>query len=96
MPNDLDLNAVREAIEETPGVISVHHLHAWSLTSGKDVLSTHVLVSDYSEGIQQALQTLMKTRFNTYFSTVQIETEVCGLEDDAQDIDFLAQAGAAH
>jgi cobalt-zinc-cadmium efflux system protein len=91
VPQDLDLNQVREAIEGVPGVEGVHHLHAWSLTSGRNILSTHVLVSDYggSEQTLRQIQGLLKDRFPIYFSTVQIETAVCPIEEEAAAIDFM-------
>ncbi len=91
VPKDLDLNEVRTAIEASPGVVNVHHLHAWSLTSGKNIVSTHVLVEPNrdSEQIQQELQRLVKTRFGVFFSTIQTETEVCEEEEEARSIDFL-------
>ena len=89
VPRDLDLNEVRGAIEATPGVVNVHHLHAWGLTVGRNIVSTHVLVepdSD-SEQIQQEIQRLLKTRFGVFFSTIQTKTEIC--EEEASAIDFL-------
>jgi len=91
VPKDLDMTHVRHAIEGTPGVAGVHHLHAWSLTSGKNILSTHVLVDDYSqgEGILQQIQAMLKRDFGIYFSTIQVETEVCEDIEAAEEIDFL-------
>jgi len=45
-PKSVDLAAVRDHICETPGVLEVHDLHAWTVTSGVPVLSAHVVVSD--------------------------------------------------
>ncbi|RUL89482.1 cation diffusion facilitator family transporter [Tautonia sociabilis] len=45
-PSDVNLAAVREAIAGTPGVAGVHDLHAWSLTSGSNALSVHVVLED--------------------------------------------------
>ena len=91
VPRDLDLNEVRAAIEAPPGVVNVHHLHAWGLTSGRNIVSTHVLVEPNHdrEQIQQELQKLLKTRFGVFFSTIQTETEVCEEEEEARAIDFL-------
>lgn len=91
VPKDLDLNAVRDAVEALPHVESVHHLHGWSLTTGKNILSTHVLVTDFShaEHVQQTIQSLVTKDFGVYFSTIQTETEICAAEDGAGDIDFL-------
>ncbi len=91
VPKDLDLNEVRTALEATPGVVNVHHLHAWGLTEGKNIVSTHVLVEPHGdmEKIQQELQRLLKTRFGVFFSTIQTETEICEEEEEAMAIDFL-------
>ena len=91
VPRDLDLNAVRDSIEALPGVTNVHPLHAWSLTTGKNILSSHVLVTDYGAGqqTQQDIQTMLREQFPVYFSTIQIETEVCSAEEEAKAIDFL-------
>jgi len=45
-PKHVDLAEVRGHICGTPGVIDVHDLHAWTITSGIPVLSAHVVVSD--------------------------------------------------
>ena len=94
VPKDLDLNEVTAVIEAQPGVINVHHLHAWGLTAGRNIVSTHVLVEpDHApERIQQETQKLLKTRFGVYFSTIQTETEICEEEEEARAIDFLRTA----
>jgi len=45
-PKGVDLATVREHIREVPGVVDVHDLHAWTITSGVPVLSAHVVVDD--------------------------------------------------
>jgi cation diffusion facilitator family transporter len=45
-PRGVDLDAVRTHILEVDGVIGVHDLHAWTITSGLPVLSAHVVVTD--------------------------------------------------
>jgi cation diffusion facilitator family transporter len=45
-PRGVDLDHVREHILEVEGVIGVHDLHAWTITSGLPVLSAHVVVTD--------------------------------------------------
>ncbi len=44
-PRHLDLDEVREHLLAMPGVMDVHHLHAWSITSGMPMLSAHVSVT---------------------------------------------------
>lgn len=45
-PKDVDLAAVRDHIRGAAGVLDVHDLHAWTITSGNRVLSAHVVISD--------------------------------------------------
>ncbi len=91
VPKDLNLNAAKDAIEAVPGVESVHHLHAWSLTTGKNILSAHVLVEQYpeSEPILQRIQSILKDDYQVYFSTIQVESEICPEIEQAEEIDFL-------
>jgi len=44
-PKSVDLAEVRDHIAEVPGVVDVHDLHAWTITSGVPVLSAHVVVA---------------------------------------------------
>lgn len=43
-PQGLDLAAVVRDLEAVPGVAEVHDLHAWTLTSGMNVATAHVVV----------------------------------------------------
>ena len=45
-PAHLDLDDVRDHLVQVPGVVDVHDLHAWTITSGMPVLSAHVTVTD--------------------------------------------------
>lgn len=89
-PQDLDLNAVIEAIRAVEGVTDVHHVHAWSLTSGRNVFSGHVCVRDIHDA-QRVLRTvtdLLKRRCKIYFSTIQVEQECLSGEQGAEEIDI--------
>jgi cobalt-zinc-cadmium efflux system protein len=43
-PRGVDMDDVRRHLLGTPGVVGVHDLHAWTITSGLPVLSAHVVV----------------------------------------------------
>jgi cobalt-zinc-cadmium efflux system protein len=45
-PKNVDLALVRGHICDIPGVLGVHDLHVWTVTSGLPVLAAHVVVSD--------------------------------------------------
>jgi len=63
------------------------------LKPGKNILSTHVLVGQYSESepILQQIQSMLKNDFQIYFSTIQVESEICPDIEQAEEIDFLRQ-----
>ncbi|HMQ92176.1 MAG TPA: cation diffusion facilitator family transporter [Amaricoccus sp.] len=90
-PEDLDLEAAIEAIRELDGVTDVHHVHAWSLTSGRNVFSSHVCVDGWQNGerVLKQVTDLLRDRFNVYFSTIQIEEYCLDREDVATEIDIM-------
>lgn len=45
-PPGVDVSELRRHLLEVPGVLGVHDLHAWAITSGMPVLSAHVVVDD--------------------------------------------------
>ena len=67
---------VKAALEEIDGVIEVHDLHIWTITSGLDSLSCHVLIEDdkNSQEILQEAINKIKTIFGIEHTTIQIET----------------------
>ncbi|MEK4353322.1 cation diffusion facilitator family transporter [Paenibacillus sp. FSL R5-0744] len=77
--NPSEVKAVLESIE---GVINVHDLHVWTITSGLDSLSCHLLIKDQEDDqriLQQAIQ-LIAERFKIQHTTIQIETSVISHE----------------
>ena len=43
-PEHVDLDAIRAELLALPGVVDVHDLHVWTLTSEMDVASAHVMI----------------------------------------------------
>jgi cobalt-zinc-cadmium efflux system protein len=77
--NPAEVKAVLENIE---GVINVHDLHIWTITSGLDSLSCHLLIKDQEDDqriLQQAIQLIGK-RFKIQHTTIQVETSVISHE----------------
>jgi Cation efflux family len=74
-PKNVDLGEVRRHMLATHGVIDVHDLHAWTITSGVDVLSAHVVVSAQELGgpVLDQLGGCMSDHFDIEHSTFQIE-----------------------
>ena len=75
-PKGINLDAVREHILEAPGVSGVHDLHAWTITSGMNVVSAHVVVADHAKpgDILDHLGICLSDDFDVKHSTFQLET----------------------
>lgn len=77
VPRDLNLDEVRDHIEELEGVVGVHDLHVWTVTSGMPVMSAHVVVDDAtladSHGVLDRLRSCLSDHFDVEHSTFQIE-----------------------
>ena len=76
-PPRVDVALMEREIESVPGVTAVHDLHVWTITSGLDAMSAHVLVRDGFEGMRvlRDVRTLVKERFGIDHVTVQVEDE---------------------
>jgi cobalt-zinc-cadmium efflux system protein len=75
-PKGIDLNEVRRHILESPGVIDVHDLHAWTITSGMNVVSAHVVLEQGAEApvVLDELCRCLSGDFDIEHSTFQLET----------------------
>lgn len=75
-PAHINLTAVEAAILETRGVADVHDLHVWTITSGRDALSAHVVHRDWVRPpeLLQQLQSKLHDRFGMDHLTIQMET----------------------
>lgn len=80
-PKGVDLEDVRRHMMEAPGVVDVHDLHAWTITSGVPVLSAHVVIADEAESgcgadsVLDGLHACLAGHFDIEHSTFQIEPQ---------------------
>lgn len=90
-PQGVDLEETVDALRGLSGVRDVHHAHAWSLTSGRNVFSSHLRVSETADParVLQDAHGLLKEQLGFYFVTLQIET-TCIDESGAEEIDVTA------
>jgi cobalt-zinc-cadmium efflux system protein len=75
-PRGVDMDHVRMHILEAPGVIDCHDLHAWTITSGVNVVSAHVVLAEGADPAHalDALSTCLADDFDIEHSTFQLET----------------------
>src|SRR3712207_382074 len=80
-PRGVDLDSVRQHMKQVDGVLDVHDLHAWTITSGMPVLSAHVVVTDealqagHGGRVLDALCACLGTHFDVEHCTFQLEGE---------------------
>ncbi|HET8579280.1 MAG TPA: cation diffusion facilitator family transporter, partial [Methylomirabilota bacterium] len=76
-PAHLDVSVIGLALCEVPGVRHIHDLHVWTLTSGREAMSAHVVVESgtSTDRILEDLHVLLHTRFGIDHTTIQVETE---------------------
>jgi cobalt-zinc-cadmium efflux system protein len=74
-PRGLDMRSVGEALAAHPGVVEVHDLHVWTITSGFPALSAHVLVGrgEDCHGTRRALERELAARFGIEHTTLQVD-----------------------
>lgn len=74
-PEHVDVNAVRTALAELPGVCDVHDLHVWTLASGMEVTSAHLTLDARVEvgPVLAAARERLHSRFHIDHATLQIE-----------------------
>lgn len=83
-PEDLDLQAAVGDLQSIEGVSDIHHIHAWSLSSGRNLFSAHVRVGNFAADGERVLgeaSNRLRQQFKIYFSTIQVE-ESCPLDEE--------------
>ncbi len=76
-PTGFDPEQIGRALAGQPGVVEVHDLHVWEVTSGFPALSAHVVVraGDDCHQRRRQLQAMVKQRFGVGHTTLQVDHE---------------------
>jgi len=86
-PKDVDLETARRHLLAVPGVVDVHDMHAWTITSGVKVFSAHVVVEDAvladgdTDAILDRLSECLTGCFGTEHCTFQLEPASHGIHE---------------
>jgi cobalt-zinc-cadmium efflux system protein len=81
VPQHIPLDKVTEAIKSVKGVVELHDVHIWTITSGIYALSTHILIQDQmlsrTSEIIAIIKRELEQKFNITHTTFQLECEKC-------------------
>lgn len=76
-PPQVDTSAVRADLAGLPGVVDVHDLHLWTLTSDMEVASAHLMIGAEadSHAVLDQARDLLRQRYGVAHATLQIEPD---------------------
>lgn len=76
-PQDVDLDTVVKDLEALPGVTEVHDLHAWTLTSGMNVATAHLVVQEGADtrAVLSGAQAALRDAHGIEHATLQVEVD---------------------
>jgi cobalt-zinc-cadmium efflux system protein len=76
-PAGLDPDEIGRTLASQPGVVEVHDLHVWEVTSGFPALSAHVVVhaGDDCHELRRSLQGVVQDRYDIHHTTLQVDHE---------------------
>jgi cobalt-zinc-cadmium efflux system protein len=77
VPRGINTEEVQRAMEQVSGVIKIHDLHVWSVTSGVFTLSAHAVIDESGDpqAILDQVEARLKSDFSIEHTTIQLETE---------------------
>jgi cobalt-zinc-cadmium efflux system protein len=76
-PDHIDVAEMESRLASLPGVVDVHDLHVWTLTSEMDVVTAHLMVRDDvdTHRVLDSGRHLLQTDFSVAHATLQVEPE---------------------
>lgn len=80
VPEHIRLPEVRDCLQTIPGVVSVHDLHVWAMSTAEPALTAHLVTRGEERSANQILdeaQHVLRNRFEIEHVTLQLEAETC-------------------
>ena len=76
-PAGVDVAEIRRELAALPGIVDVHDLHVWTLTSEMEVASAHLMVRTGTDthGVLDQARSLLQDRYGLDHATLQVEPE---------------------
>ncbi|MGD9638821.1 MAG: cation diffusion facilitator family transporter [Alphaproteobacteria bacterium] len=78
-PAGFNQEEVKKTLEEIDGIENIHHIHAWSLTLEKPLLTLHIKIKDNhkNDDILNKTKEILKEKWNIVHTVIQIEKDDC-------------------
>ncbi len=84
VPDNVNLQNVKDAVAKIDGVIDFHHLHIWAISTTQNALTGHLVISnEFSSAQVSKLKQKIKhdlEHLNIQHATLETETEICAEE----------------
>lgn len=82
-PSNVNMTSLGQGLTELPGVTQVHDLHVWSLTSGINAMSVHLMIEEGAthDDVLQRAHTYITTEHKVAHATIQVESAGCAISE---------------
>lgn len=86
VPDDIDVGRIEELVRTTPGVIGIHHLHIWAISTTQNALTVHAVLADekQSSEVRREIRRRLRTEGITH-ATIETELPDSGWDGDDTD-----------
>lgn len=86
VPDDIDVGRIEELVRTTPGVIGIHHLHIWAISTTQNALTVHAVLADekQSSEVRWEIRRRLRTEGITH-ATIETELPDSGWDGDDTD-----------
>jgi cobalt-zinc-cadmium efflux system protein len=76
-PAGFDVERLQTELAAVPGVVDVHDLHVWTLTSEMDVASAHLMIGTGTDphGVLDRARDVLRVRYQIAHATLQVEPD---------------------
>ncbi len=76
-PTGVDLDLLRDDLSVIPGVVDVHDLHVWTLTSNMDVATVHLMTTNTTDPhpVLDQARSILQDRYHIAHATLQVEPD---------------------
>lgn len=86
VPDDIDVGRIEELVRTPPGVIGIHHLHIWAISTTQNALTVHAVLADekHSSEVRREIRRRLRTEGITH-ATIETELPDSGWDGDDTD-----------